>query len=202
MTKSTDELMTELTPEDYAYMRANWEGKQEQVFTHYEIATGITRHIHVTRLWQAINDGRLEVESRMMGIPEELYQHICEHQGIERSHLVNITLDDAAYEPALIVEFEGGDENDRHVLVDGNHKIVRAYEMGLRRRPALFIASTDLEPYLVHPPERVSALMVAATRANMQVKVVEPAPVCSKCKRELRPEPCPVHDADCPHIYV
>lgn len=169
--KSIDELMAEMTPEDIAYMKANWEGKQEQVFTHHEFETDITRHIHVTRLWNAIEARHVKFDVRMMAIDDELYHLICENQGIERSHLATITPDQAAYDEGLAIEFDGG---TRHIIVDGNHKIVRAYEMGLRRRPTIFVAHTALLPFLVHPPERVGALMVAATKANTQVNVTEP----------------------------
>ncbi len=64
----------------------------------------------------------------------------------------------------MVVEFPDGD----HIIVDGNHKIVKAYEMGLRRRPAIFVQSSYIDPYLVHPPEKVSELMLAWTKENIR----------------------------------
>lgn len=163
MADESEKLIAQLQPSDWAWMRDNWEGKREQVFTHHDHDTDIVRHIHVSNLWDGIKAGHVSVSHRMMALTDSLYELICKGQGIERDHIPNITPDSAAFDPALVVEFPNGD----NIIVDGNHKIVKAYEMGLRRRPAEFVLSCDIEEYLVYPPENVSRLMVAWSHENM-----------------------------------
>ncbi len=171
MTKTMSEIMGEMTAEDMAWMEANWKGVRDQVFTHVSHDTGEIRHINVSELIRQMDAGKIAGSHRFMAIDDDLYRQVLEQQGIERGHLRNITFDQAAYDPTIILEImEDGATN--HVIIDGNHKLVKAYEMGLRCRPAIFLSPEQVEPFLVHPPERVSRLMVAATVANEQIQVL------------------------------
>ncbi len=155
------DAVRQLSESDLSWLLENMTTK-EQVFTFIASDTGETIHVNVTKL--AANLDRAKGEFRFMALTENLYQMILTTQGIERQHIDNnITMDEAAYDPAIVLE-----DGDTHIIVDGNHKIVKAFEMGLRRRPAIFVQYAEIGPYMYKVPERVSTAMQICVKNNVQ----------------------------------
>src|SRR6478736_2124852 len=120
-------ILSGLTGSDWNWMQKNMCGNRDQLFTFTPLATGDgeTIHIKVTELAAAIYALAVDVECRMISVSDDLYQQIIKGQGIERGHLDRIPLDEAVYKPAVIIEFPSGE----HVITDGNHKLVKSYEL-------------------------------------------------------------------------
>lgn len=155
--------VTELSDADVEWMITNFNNR-DQVFTFIDADTGDAIHVSITRLGEGLDQRRIGgTEFRFMALTEQLYTLILEKQGVERQHVETVSPDVAAYDPALVLE-----DGDTHIIVDGNHKIVKAYEMGLRRRPAIFIPYSEIGPYLYTVPEGVSKVMQACTKNNVQ----------------------------------
>jgi hypothetical protein len=159
------EAIAALTKADLDWLERNFTNNVDQVFTFTAFDTNETVHVNVSKLSRALHENDVpKARFGMMVLYEELHQMILKQQGIERDHLDSIPLDDVAFEPAIVVE----DKNNTHIIVDGNHKIVKAYEIGLRRRPAFFVPRESLTPFLYEIPESVSRVLQICTANNVQ----------------------------------
>lgn len=157
------EAVRGLTESDLSWLLENLQVK-DQIFTFISSETDKTIHVNVTKLVMAIDAKGVKSSFRFMALTEHLYQLILTKQGVERAHIdKNISYDEAAYDPAVILE-----DGDTHIIVDGNHKIVKAFEMGLRRRPAIFVPYDEIDPYMYEVPARVSNVMQVCTKQNVQ----------------------------------
>jgi hypothetical protein len=150
--RQTGEKMNDLAKVALAWLE-NYKSSLEQVFTHIDYSSNTVRHIQVTELWKAIENDQLIPENHLMHIDNELYLTILHKQGIEQDHVDQLNLDKAVFKPALVCEL-----GKEHLIVDGNHGIVRTYQLGLRSKPCYMIKQVDWERYLLHPPKEVSEL--------------------------------------------
>lgn len=168
--KHFEDLLKRLSPSDLAWIDENWE-KPVQLFTFVDTKTGETLHIKVTELADAIHKNEVPHASLMIAFPQDLYDQIVTKQGIERDHLDEISLDDAVYKPAIIVESDdpNGPSGLSHIIVDGNHKLVKAFELGLRRHPVYIVRIENIDAFVAKMPPLVSELMKSLTIENLQI---------------------------------
>lgn len=140
-------------------------GDVNQLFSHTSVTTKETIHVDVAALRSALGNKSFKgADLRFMGIPKDLYDQILEQQGIEQDHLARITPDAAAHEPALILE----ETPQSHIIIDGNHRIIKAYQIGLRSKPAIFVTPEAIAPFLHTPPERVQNCIKVCNKQNVQ----------------------------------
>lgn len=165
-------MISALSPADLAWADKHWADSTIQVFTFTEIKTRKTIHVNVTKLVEAIGSQEVPARSGMMALPEDLYLQLLGQQGIERSHLAKISIDTAVYHPAIIIECDEDDGEFSHIIADGNHKLVKSYELGLRRHPSIMVKREHIEPYLFKMPPAISELMQRLTTINLQLSDV------------------------------
>ena len=138
--------------------------KYDKVFT-FRADSGETYHWNATKIADAFTAGRLEPVCHMyLDITEADYLHICLNNGIEEDHLINISPERLKI-PVIFVEFppDEHDPDPSHVLIDGNHRLVKTYREGKRRIGAVIFDVETLKPFLVEDiPAVVSASMLKA----------------------------------------
>ena len=90
-----------------------------------------------------------------LDITDADYLHISLHNGIEEDHLINISPERLKI-PVIFVEFppDDHDPDPSHVLIDGNHRLVKTYRDGKRRIGSVIFDVETLKPFLVEdmPP--------------------------------------------------
>lgn len=142
-----------VSDEGEAWLRAHSfdaDGKPIQIFTFVTKSGNL--HINASALRKAIDAGQVIVENKFVGLVG-LYEEVLARCGIEEHHIQRYSPDDAAFTPIIVCII-----GDREMIVDGNHGLVKAYRMGLRMKPALFVTQEQWSAFLVKPPADVAAL--------------------------------------------
>lgn len=122
-------------------------GLIDQIFS-FITDEGKEYHWNTTKVQQALDAGRLTRPDVIpLPITQDLYEHVRTHNGIESSHLTKVT-DERLGVPVFFVEFPDEPEPS-HVLADGNHRLVAAYERGRRDIPAYIFTLKEMQPFEV-----------------------------------------------------
>jgi hypothetical protein len=100
--------------------------ERREVFHFHEESIGELR-FDVRGIKNAIIAGELPVEMYEMTLTQEYYQHILENGGVESDRLPSINIQ-RAIAPGIIVLWPHG----YSTLIDGNHRLVRSWQLGLR----------------------------------------------------------------------
>jgi hypothetical protein len=91
----------------------------------------------------------VEMEGILCEAPleESLVQHIVDHNGVEEPRVARLT-PEYRDKPCLVADFEG-----KHVLIDGNHRMVRLWRDGIRAVKFYYLPRAIWQDYLmdVHP---------------------------------------------------
>lgn len=126
-------------------------GLRDEIFSFVSEVTGQEFHWNTTKVQEAMVAGLIEpIVSLYVDITEADYLHVSQKNGIEEHHLAAITPERMKV-PIIIAEFPP-DENDphpSHVVIDGNHRLVKRYRDGGRRIGAAVFDVETLKPYLV-----------------------------------------------------
>lgn len=128
----------------------------DEIFSFVSEVTGQEFHWNTTKVQEAMVAGLIEpIVSLYVDITEADYLHVSQKNGIEEHHLAAITPERMKV-PIIIAEFPP-DENDphpSHVVIDGNHRLVKRYRDGGRRIGAAVFDVETLKPFLVEdmPP--------------------------------------------------
>lgn len=140
-------------------------GITDEIFSFVSESTGQEFHWNTTKVQEALAAGTIEPVAHMyLDITDADYLHISLHNGIEEDHLINISPERLKI-PVIFVEFppDEHDPDPSHVLIDGNHRLVKTYREGKRRIGAVIFDVETLKPFLVEDiPAVVSASMLKA----------------------------------------
>lgn len=80
-------------------------------------------------------------------IRQQLYDHIMSNQGVEEKKIERLAHRPDIYcQPVLLIEWDDGS----HVLVDGNHRFVILWRMGIRKIPAFVIPKATWERFVLN----------------------------------------------------
>ncbi len=144
-------------------------GLTDEIFSFVSESTGQEFHWNTTKVQEALAAGTIEPVAHMyLDITDADYLHISLHNGIEEDHLINISPERLKI-PVIFVEFppDEHDPDPSHVLIDGNHRLVKTYREGKRRIGAVIFDVETLKPFLVEDiPAVVSASMLKALGAT------------------------------------
>jgi hypothetical protein len=106
-------------------------------------------HFNATAILLACVSGLIPFEVVTAPLTEEGVSHIEKHHGIEQDHVDKA---DPSL-PILIVAFDDGevypDDLDLNVTIDGNHRIVKAWRIGLREVQAILVSYKHAKPFLL-----------------------------------------------------
>jgi len=115
----------------------------DQVFSHFDPETGLTRHFAVGPILRDLQSGGLRPEVCDLEVTAKSAAYLLSNAGIEQDHLARIT--SRLHEPILLADFEDGTS----LIIDGNHRYVLRFAMGLRYIKAYRLTPTMWEPYLI-----------------------------------------------------
>lgn len=129
----------------------------DQVFSYNNKQTGELLHFDVEPMFKAAVEGFLEkkpiCDTLTLGLNDEIYQHVLQHHGIEEAKVARLC-EPYLYYPIIIADF-----GETQAPVDGNHRIIKLYRMGIRRANAFLFKRQQWEKFLVQfPPELDAAL--------------------------------------------
>lgn len=100
---------------------------RDQVFSHRD-TEGVFRHFHINTMKKILRHDRYgAVERIKVGIEMEDVMFIMNNHGIEKAHLERLTRFEIAT-AGIAVLFPDGST----LIVDGNHRMVRRYQLGKR----------------------------------------------------------------------
>lgn len=98
----------------------------DQIYSHCSLPEHEWRHYHISTLKNLIRRGG--VPSRKIGVallPDQV-EHVRQRHGIEPDHLQRLTREQLR-EPGIMVMLP----DESMILVDGNHRYVRRFELGM-----------------------------------------------------------------------
>jgi hypothetical protein len=116
----------------------------DELFT-FVAHDGFERMWNVSAIQRAVVENRLEPRDRLMlGITDDMANHIAKFNGIEAHHLSSID-DERLKVPVMCLELPKG----THIMIDGNHRVVAAHRRGIQALPAMMFTLGMLKPYEV-----------------------------------------------------
>lgn len=124
--------------------------REDQIFSYH--SEQIWTHFHVGRLWRMITERPSLYEAMSVTLIEADMRTIVASRGIETEHLDRIGPDG----PGILCTLPNGES----IVVDGNHRYVKRWRLGLRKmdfwdlteeqcKPSILDVPTDLMAYLV-----------------------------------------------------
>ena len=114
----------------------------DQLFSHEDM-TNVTRHFNTSAMGRAVVNGTVKPEYHTMDLYEDLVDSVEQYHGVEQDHIDKVveTID----HPILLVRFTDGS----NLIVDGNHRIVKRWRMGLKTVVAAIFNPGQWEQFLV-----------------------------------------------------
>lgn len=105
---------------------------------------GIDYVWNTTKLYEAVVSGKVKAEKVLIPVDSGLSTHVASRNGVNITHAMTISKDRLSV-PLLAVEMP-----DRtSILVDGNHRVVRAWTEGVTELPGYVVLLEDARPYEV-----------------------------------------------------
>lgn len=83
---------------------------------------------------------------RLPEVPEHFYQHILDNHGVVRERLPQFDSHDLE-RPGIMVSWPHGYQT----MIDGNHRLCRRYQLGLRSFRFLMVLVQDCAPFMCRP---------------------------------------------------
>lgn len=125
----------------------------DQLFTFLPGDGSGTMIINTTALMRHLVETKASVLAQAP-VTREQADYVLKHHGVTKANLDKIT-DERLLEPILLIETSTTDENVEVVLVDGNHRYVRACDKGLTWLPACIVSQELWRPFVLEnlPPE-------------------------------------------------
>lgn len=128
----------------------------DQLFTFLPGDGSETLIINTTALMRHLSATKAKVLAEAP-VTKEQADYVLQHHGVTVANLDKIT-DERLLDPILLIETSTTDENVEVVLVDGNHRYVRASDKGLTWLPACVVPQELWRPFVLEnlPPEFVA----------------------------------------------
>jgi len=114
----------------------------DELFSHEDLH-GATRHFNASAMTRAVLANTVTPVFETLALYDDLVAHIEKFHGVEEPHLAN--LGSSINNPIIVVEFPDGD----NLVVDGNHRVVKRWRLGLKTVPAAIFKPGQWEPFLV-----------------------------------------------------
>lgn len=114
----------------------------DELFSHQDLE-GVSRHFNTTAMTCAVMARKIQPSLIMLPLERWLVDHILQNNGVEPQHIEAAKA--RAEVPILVVVFP----DDTTLIVDGNHRIVARYAMGLPTVEALQFFPGQWDEFLV-----------------------------------------------------
>jgi hypothetical protein len=132
--------------------------KYHEIFTHVDHLEREIRHFNATDLYRDILAGKVNYSVFVVPFTGSDYLRIVNDNGVEEPRVDRLTYN-ICRRPILVAQFPQGE----HVLIDGNHRVVRRFREGLNYCTAFFVEHPAWSKYLVTMPRLVERLKVEDT---------------------------------------
>lgn len=114
----------------------------DEIFSH-EDNEGVTRHFNPSAMLRAIIDLKVFPICQMIDLSTDLVESIESNHGVEQDRLDKIL--DRLDNPIVIIKFE----DQTHLVIDGNHRVVKRWRLGKDDAPAFIFEPGQWEDFLV-----------------------------------------------------
>lgn len=158
--KAAIELMKNLTPKEREEID-NWMiaavltgVMHDQVFSYHIYEENKWYHFNASKVLKAIKSGKLVPDNVKVDLNDECISHIIDKGGVDLVHAENLTTEQLKV-PVLIVKHFNGD-----IIIDGNHRMVKWFNLGLKEGMAYMLKWEDITPYLEKFPPAIEKFMV------------------------------------------
>lgn len=105
---------------------------------------GIDYVWNTTKLYEAAVAGKVKAEKVLIPVDSSLATHVAARNGVNITHAMSISKDRLSV-PLLAIEMS----DKTSILVDGNHRVVRAFTEGITELPGYVVAYEDAVAYEV-----------------------------------------------------
>jgi hypothetical protein len=130
-----------------------------EVFTHIDNGSardgtpgdGKIRHFDVTSMWTAFLKDMSIAQSFKLSIDQYMYDVIFGRHGIEEKKVESLPLSFDVL-PIFVCHMP----SDTHLIIDGNHRIIKFYRLGFRELPGAMFEQNIWEKFLIDLPEEQS----------------------------------------------
>jgi len=121
---------------------------QDEVFTHEDGDTTppTIRHFNATQIRAYLT--RVNAPVLTFQFDERLYEHLVRKQGVEERKVTRLMERPDIYAQPVLVAFFG----DKHLIIDGSHRLVIQWRMGLREFKGYPVPQEIWERFLVDLP--------------------------------------------------
>lgn len=133
--------------------------KTDEIFTHIDEDAGITRHFNATSMAR-FAEAAMRLRYIEIPLDAELAEYVRGHRGIEQWKLDRLC-EPYLSRPIVAVQFSA---DDSVLPIDGNHRIVRRFELGLKTVRAVVFPEGEWERFLLSPEPEVERVLVELTK--------------------------------------
>lgn len=105
---------------------------------------GINFVWNTTKLYEAVAAGKVKAEKVLIPVDSNLATHVASRNGVNIAHAMSISKDRLSV-PLLAVEMP----DKTSILIDGNHRVVRAWTEGVGELPGYVVSYEDARTYEV-----------------------------------------------------
>lgn len=148
-----------MSPEDLArYLEAVARYGKDEVFTHEDrdVSPPIVRHFNATQIRHFVENTKIRGQHWPVvniDLTRQIYDHMVNNQGVEEDKIKRLMQRPDIYaQPVLIACINTPGRGETHLIIDGSHRTVIQWRMGLRTLKAYFIPDFVWERYLVKLP--------------------------------------------------
>lgn len=128
----------------------------DEVFT-FEDMDGNFTFINATKVRRHVSRYDRAAQFARVPIARENYLHILNNNGIEQGKIDRLVARPDIYaQPILLIEWHDGTV----ICIDGNHRLVLLYRMGLRSIGAYIVPKSTWEQFTVDFPQELGPIAV------------------------------------------
>lgn len=127
-------------------------GLHDQIFTHRDDAmNGLIRHFNASAIYRAIILQSISYERIRFPMDEEHYNVMMSSRGVEETRVKRLSRTDMLT-PVLVARMPCHTD----LIIDGTHRYVKLWRLGIRELKGFYLQQTAWEPYLLTLPEELN----------------------------------------------
>lgn len=129
----------------------------DEIFSFHD-GEGKYYHFNATKIRKHIKDNPQAAMFVKTELTEDIYNHVIQNNGVETQKIHSLlAVPEIVAEPILLVEWPDG----QHTCIDGNHRLVIHWRLGMRAIGAYVIKLAECEPFLVPFPDELGPIFTA-----------------------------------------
>ncbi len=128
-------------------MLSPFECGRETCFTWVDYDDGEVLCFAVDRIEKQIQSDYRQpgISAHLIDVEPGLVKHLWKKHGLEPHRLARLMPEQVDHWPPILI----AEHKDRHIMIDGGHRMVRAYQFGVEQIPGWLISADVWRPYLI-----------------------------------------------------